>query len=56
MSSKYIGDVETDDVILEVYECECGFHLGIDATYLEQVTPVKIKCPSCGGPIESSAE
>lgn len=34
---------------LEVVECNgCGFHLGIDATYLEQVGDVVLKCPSCG--------
>jgi len=39
--------------ILEVYECDCGFHLGVDATYLEQVTSsVEILCPSCGKAIK----
>jgi len=45
--TKYLQDVETEKVSLEVYECGCGFHMGIDATYLDQVGPVTIKCPSC---------
>lgn len=38
---------------LEVYECECGFHIGLDATYLEQVEEVVIECPSCGSIIDT---
>ena len=46
--SKYIEDVETDIVSLEVWECECGFHIGLDSTYLDQVeNAIKIQCPSC---------
>ena len=44
---KHIGNCETEDYSLEVYECECGFHLGVDATYLDQVGDVVISCPSC---------
>ena len=35
---KRLPSVETDKVQLEVIECVCGYHMGIDATYLEQVT------------------
>lgn len=45
---KFIESVETEIISLEVYECVCGFHIGVDATYLEQVDGVKIKCPSFG--------
>jgi hypothetical protein len=46
---EYIGStVVADKAELEVYECPCGFHLGIDASYLEQVGDVTIECPSCG--------
>lgn len=45
--SKYIETINTDKVELEVVECKCGFHLGIDATYLDQVGVVSIQCPSC---------
>jgi len=45
---KFIESVSSDRVELEVYECSCGFHIGIDSSYLEQVDDVKIVCPSCG--------
>lgn len=45
----YIGIVSTDKVELCVYECDrCGFHIGIDGSYLEQVKDcIVISCPSC---------
>lgn len=49
---KLIECITTDKVELEVYECDCGFHIGIDATYLDQVGGVEIKCPSCEKKIE----
>ena len=52
--SKIIEFVKTDKVELSVYECECGFHLGIDSTYLEQVEEIKINCPSCNIILETS--
>jgi len=45
--SKFIESINSDVVELEVYECECGFHIGIDSTYLDQVDDVEIICPSC---------
>jgi len=29
------------------YECECGGHLMVDATYLDQVGSITIICPYC---------
>ncbi len=49
VKARYLEDVETDTVQLEVYECECGFHIGLDFTYLEQVGEATIQCPSCSG-------
>jgi len=46
--AKFIEAIKSDKVVLEVYECTCGFHLGIDSTYLEQVAEVSIPCPCCG--------
>jgi len=43
-----VGEVDVGKHSLEVVECDCGFHLGIDTTYLDQVDGVDIKCPSCG--------
>lgn len=42
-----IGEVETEKFALEVWECECGFHIGIDISYLEQVGPLTVRCPAC---------
>ena len=33
--------------MLEVIECDCGFHLGLDACYLGEVGDVHVVCPSC---------
>lgn len=30
-----------------IIECNCGFHLGLDESYLDQVGHIKINCPSC---------
>jgi len=46
---KRLKDVETDEYHLEVYECDsCGFHTGVDATYLEQVGRLRVSCLGCG--------
>jgi len=41
---------ETDKYELEVFECNsCGFHIGLDVSYLEQVSStISLPCPSCG--------
>lgn len=51
---KYIGDVDNDRFSLEVYACECGFHIGIDATYIDQVDKVIMKCPGCQSELDTS--
>ena len=51
--SKNAGGVRNDLVTLEVIECDCGFHLGLDSTYLEQVGPITIECPVCGNVLSS---
>jgi hypothetical protein len=50
---KYLGHVNTEIVELEVIECDCQFHIGIDGTFIDQVGDVKIKCPSCGAIIDT---
>lgn len=35
------------DYELEVIECQCGFHIGLDSTFLDQVDCINIPCPSC---------
>jgi hypothetical protein len=61
---KRLKSVENEEVQLEVGECDCGYHFGVDATFLEQVTdfififqdekPVEgDECPAChNGTIE----
>lgn len=39
---------------LEIVECRCGFHLGLDATYLDQVGDVVVLCPSCDTVLDTS--
>ena len=43
-----IESIETDKCQLSVVQCECGYHLGIDATFIDQVDGVITSCPSCG--------
>jgi len=40
-------------VELEVFECLCGFHIGLDATYLDLVGNVEIRCPACESTIRT---
>jgi hypothetical protein len=39
---------ESEEYQLEVGECDCGYHFGVDATFLEQVEDFAFVCPSCG--------
>lgn len=48
----YIEEHQSEKCSLEIHECECGFHIGIDATYLEQVGSIQLNCPSCGDELE----
>ena len=50
---KRLESVENDTVQLEVIECDCGYHMGIDATYLDQVGDLHIECPACHTPIHT---
>jgi len=45
---KRLKSIENDQVQLEVVECDCGYHFGIDATYLDQVVDFRLECPACG--------
>ena len=53
MSQSHQGCKPVDDAIyeLEVVEClKCGFHLGLDATYLSHKS-LMMPCPCCGEPL-----
>lgn len=46
--NKQLDSVSNDHVSLEVYECgDCGFHIGLDSSFIEQIGDIKIKCPAC---------
>jgi predicted nucleic acid-binding Zn-ribbon protein len=45
---KRLNGAVTEQYELEVVECECGYHMGIDSTYLLQVGDMTVECPSCG--------
>lgn len=51
---KRLSSVENDQVQLEIMQCDCGFHLGVDATYLDQVGDFVIECPSCHAKIDTA--
>ena len=42
-----LKSISTDEYDLEVGECDCGFHFGVDATYIEQVSDFIFTCPAC---------
>ena len=45
----FLANAAGEKFEVEVVECnKCGFHLGIDASYLELVKSVGMNCPSCG--------
>ena len=51
---KRLESVENDVVSFEVVECDCGYYMGIDETYLVQVGDFKTRCPSCGAEIDTA--
>lgn len=44
---KYLNNIKTKQFQLKVWECECGFHIGLDATYLDQINNIYLTCPGC---------
>jgi len=53
-SMKELLSTETEQYSLCVFECDCGFHLGLDASYLDQIGDLQVKCPSCGELFDTS--
>ena len=45
--------VNTKKCEIEIIECDCGYHLGVDSTFVEQVGHFKTKCPACGNKIDT---
>jgi hypothetical protein len=53
---KRLKSVNTDEVELEVLECSCGYHMGIDSSFLEGVGDFKTICPSCSREIDTEVD
>ena len=51
---KRLNSVETEQYSLEVIECDCGYHMGIDASFLDQVKDFITRCPSCDKEIDTA--
>ena len=45
---KCITTFENNKCSVEIVQCVCGYHMGIDATYIEQVDGINTECPACG--------
>jgi hypothetical protein len=53
---KRLASINTDQVELEVLECACGYHMGIDSTFLDNVGDFKTVCPSCDRLIDTEID
>lgn len=53
---KRLNSIETDQYSLEVYECQCGFHIGLDFTYIDQIGDICVFCPNCAESICTNEE
>ena len=41
-------EVDFEKTELVILECDCcGYHFGVDATYLTQICTIEQNCPSC---------
>jgi len=45
--TKELKSVETVEYSLCVFQCSCGFHIGLDASYLDAVDDIQVPCPNC---------
>jgi len=44
---KWIMDIDNNLCEMEIYECACGFHIGLDFSYLDRIAPISLNCPNC---------
>ena len=42
-----IGGVENNLCVLDIYQCTCGFKMGLDAIHLDHTEDITITCPVC---------
>ncbi len=52
--AKRIGNATTKKYELEVGECECGYHFGVDFTYTDQCGDFGFQCPACEKTIDTA--
>lgn len=52
--ASFIESLQGETATVEVVECSCGYHMGIDSTFLDQVSDMKVSCPSCGATINTA--
>lgn len=45
MNSPKFVNIEKCEI--DVVECVCGYHIGIDSTFIDQVEHFKTICPAC---------
>ena len=44
---KHLYNIQTEVAHLDIYECGCGFHFGLDSTYIDQIEDLETECPKC---------
>ena len=43
----WVCDFENEFCTMDIYKCSCGFHIGLDSTYIDQISEIEIECPNC---------
>ncbi len=51
---KNLGHIYTDKADLELIECDCGFHVAVDSTQIDEMLtfPFPLTCPGCNTAID----
>ena len=44
---RYVESLEGKIASISVIECDCGYHLGVDSSYISQVGHIITPCPAC---------
>jgi len=42
-NTKWLKSISTKQFELEVYQCKNGFHIGLDSSYLDQVSDIDVE-------------
>ena len=53
---KRLTPIETDEYSLDVIECDCGMHIGLDFSFIDQLGDIYITCPNCKKLVTSNDE